>query len=79
MLFLTTGIMEIASAQSSCDRLTSLPFELATQILSSVRLDAASLIRSRRVCQGWKKLCDDDEIWHRAACRWGYVYDLLSD
>jgi hypothetical protein len=53
---------DIASAQSSCKALTLLPIELASQILSCECLDAASLVRSQ-VCKGWKKLCENDEIW----------------
>jgi F-box-like len=69
--------MHNATAPSSCDQLTQLPFELASQILSSESLDAASLIRGRQVCKRWKKLIDNDEIWHKAAYRWGYLPDLI--
>ena len=65
-------------AASMPDSLTELPFELASQILSSECLDAASLIRLRRVCKSWKKLSDSDEVCHSAAYRWGFVPNLTD-
>ena len=44
-------------------------------ISTSRHLDAQSLVRSSRVCKAWKKVCENDEIWHRAALEWGHTPD----
>lgn len=68
--------MQSRLQDSSQHTLMQLPFEVASQILSPEHLDAQSLIRSSQVCKGWQQLCDNDEIWQRAAHAWGYVSKL---
>jgi len=72
-LYQTTVIMRSADER---DPLTLLPFEPASEVLSSESLDTATPVRGRRVSKSWKKLCDNDEIWHKAAYRWGYAPNL---
>ena len=71
--FATADAMQTTLRDSSCHTFMLLPFELACKILTSEHLDAESLIRSSRVCKGWKTVCDNDEIWRRAALQWGHV------
>ncbi|KAF9947501.1 hypothetical protein BGZ72_010515 [Mortierella alpina] len=61
------------------DFLTILPPEIALRILS--HLDATSLCHAAQVCKSWKRLADDDVVWHRMCeqhiglkctkCGWG--------
>ncbi|KAF9359155.1 hypothetical protein BGX26_013008 [Mortierella sp. AD094] len=61
------------------DFLTILPTEISLRILS--HLDATSLCHAAQVCKSWKRLADDDVIWHRMCeqhiglkctkCGWG--------
>ncbi|KAF9209507.1 hypothetical protein BGZ49_003621 [Haplosporangium sp. Z 27] len=61
------------------DFLTILPTEIALRILS--HLDATSLCHAAQVCKSWRRLADDDVIWHRMCeqhiglkctkCGWG--------
>jgi F-box-like len=76
LLAATETVMQAAAPKSSCHTLALLPFEPASEVLSSEHPDAGSLIRTSQVCKSWKKLCDNDEIWRRAAHRWGCVADF---
>ncbi|KAG0365349.1 quinon protein alcohol dehydrogenase-like superfamily [Gamsiella multidivaricata] len=61
------------------DFLTILPPEIALRILS--HLDATSLCHAAQVCKSWRRLADDDVVWHRMCeqhiglkctkCGWG--------
>ncbi|KAG0239044.1 WD40-repeat-containing domain protein [Mortierella sp. GBAus27b] len=61
------------------DFLTILPPEIAFHILSY--LDATSLCHAAQVCKSWKRLADDNVVWHRMCeqhiglkctkCGWG--------
>ncbi|KAG0260895.1 hypothetical protein BG011_001549 [Mortierella polycephala] len=61
------------------DFLTILPTEISLRILSY--LDATSLCHAAQVCRSWKRLADDDVVWHRMCeqhiglkctkCGWG--------
>ncbi|KAG0346642.1 hypothetical protein BG004_001184 [Podila humilis] len=61
------------------DFLSITPPEVAFRILSY--LDATSLCHAAQVCKSWKKLADDDVVWHRMCeqhiglkctkCGWG--------
>ncbi|KAF9920638.1 hypothetical protein FBU30_009503 [Linnemannia zychae] len=61
------------------DFLSILPPEIAFRILSY--LDATSLCHAAQVCKSWKRLADDDVVWHRMCeqhiglkctkCGWG--------
>ncbi|KAG0255269.1 hypothetical protein DFQ27_006327 [Actinomortierella ambigua] len=61
------------------DFLSITPPEIAFRILSY--LDATSLCAAAQVCKSWKKLADDDVVWHRMCeqhiglkctkCGWG--------
>ncbi|KAF9186131.1 hypothetical protein BGZ51_005633 [Haplosporangium sp. Z 767] len=61
------------------DFLTILPPEISLRILSY--LDATSLCHAAQVCRSWKRLADDDVVWHRMCeqhiglkctkCGWG--------
>ncbi|KAG0203624.1 hypothetical protein BGX28_004147 [Mortierella sp. GBA30] len=61
------------------DFLSILPPEIALRILSY--LDATSLCHAAQVCKSWKRLADDDVVWHRMCeqhiglkctkCGWG--------
>ncbi|KAF9427506.1 hypothetical protein BGZ94_004771 [Podila epigama] len=61
------------------DFLTISPPEIALRILSY--LDATSLCHAAQVCKSWKRLADDDVVWHRMCeqhiglkctkCGWG--------
>ena len=69
--------MQTTFQESSHHTLALLPFELACQILTSEHLDAMSLVRSSQVCKSWKQMCDNDEIWRKAAQKWGYVSERI--
>ncbi|KAK5821913.1 putative E3 ubiquitin ligase complex SCF subunit sconB [Linnemannia elongata] len=61
------------------DFLTILPPEISLRILSY--LDATSLCHAAQVCKSWRRLADDDVVWHRMCeqhiglkctkCGWG--------
>ncbi|KAI1318422.1 hypothetical protein EDD11_006506 [Mortierella claussenii] len=61
------------------DFISILPTEIALRILSY--LDATSLCHAAQVCKTWKRLADDDVVWHRMCeqhiglkctkCGWG--------
>ncbi|ORZ07307.1 WD40-repeat-containing domain protein [Lobosporangium transversale] len=61
------------------DFLTILPTEITLRILSY--LDAKSLCHAAQVCKAWRRLADDDVVWHRMCeqhiglkctkCGWG--------
>ncbi|KAK3845914.1 MAG: WD40-repeat-containing domain protein [Linnemannia gamsii] len=61
------------------DFLTILPPEISLRILS--HLDATSLCHAAQVCKSWRRLADDDVVWHRMCeqhiglkctkCGWG--------
>ncbi|KAF9106340.1 hypothetical protein BGX29_009757 [Mortierella sp. GBA35] len=61
------------------DFLSILPPEISLRILSY--LDATSLCHAAQVCKSWKRLADDDVVWHRMCeqhiglkctkCGWG--------
>ncbi|BFZ60284.1 hypothetical protein YB2330_001320 [Saitoella coloradoensis] len=72
----------ISSALSNLiriDFITALPAEISFKILSY--LDPISLCRASMVCREWKRLADDDVVWHRMCeqhidrkcekCGWG--------
>jgi F-box-like len=65
--------MQTRSKRRLCHTLALLPLELAFEILTSHCLDAKSLIRSSQVCKMWNKFFDSDELWRKAARRWGYA------
>ncbi|KAG0297012.1 hypothetical protein BGZ96_007896 [Linnemannia gamsii] len=61
------------------DFLSILPPEISLRILS--HLDATSLCHAAQVCKSWRRLADDDVVWHRMCeqhiglkctkCGWG--------
>ena len=62
-------------SKSPYGNLFFLPKVFFLHISTSRHLDAQSLVRSSRVCKAWKKVCENDEIWHRAALEWGHTPD----
>ncbi|KAF9976424.1 hypothetical protein BGZ73_008626 [Actinomortierella ambigua] len=73
--FLSTNLQPLLRI----DFLSITPPEIAFRILSY--LDATSLCAAAQVCKSWKKLADDDVVWHRMCeqhiglkctkCGWG--------